>query len=59
MKVGEAIKLLLKADYVFINQVGSHKKYKKGEQSITIPYHAKDSEELTPKIIKRVRQAIK
>ena len=49
MKVGQAIKLLKKVGFIETNQVGSHKKFKKENKSITIKYHSKDSEEMCKK----------
>ena len=59
MKVGKAIKLLKKAGFVETNQVGSHKKFKKENRSITIIYHSKDSEELCKKAIKQLNKILK
>lgn len=44
MTVGEAIKILLKNDFVFLNQVGSHKKYGRGSERITIVFHKSPKE---------------
>lgn len=59
LTVGEAIKLLSKNGYEKANQVGSHIKFSKGDSRITIVYHSKDSEELSRKAEKQVRNALK
>ncbi len=59
MKVGEAIKLLTKNGFEKVNQVGSHIKFRKEDKVITIVYHSKDSEELSKKSIKQIKEIIK
>jgi len=59
MTVGQAIKLLVKSGFSLENQKGSHKKYRKGEDVITIVYHSKDSEPVHPKTVKSLNQIIK
>ena len=44
MKVGQAIKLLKKAGFIETNQVGSHKKFQKVENSILIIYNMNKTE---------------
>ena len=58
MKVGQAIKLLKKAGFIETNQVGSHKKFKKENKSVTITYHSKDSEEMCKKAIKNLNKIL-
>jgi predicted RNA binding protein YcfA (HicA-like mRNA interferase family) len=55
MLVREAFKLLKKAGFIELNQVGSHRKFGKDEKRITIVIHRSEKEELHPNI-KQVKE---
>jgi predicted RNA binding protein YcfA (HicA-like mRNA interferase family) len=57
--VGEAIKLLEKNGFVFVNQRGSHMKFKKDKHTFVIVKHRSNKEELHPKTEKRLLQLLK
>lgn len=42
MKPNQIIKILVKRDFKFIRQKGSHKLYKRGGLRVTVPYHTRD-----------------
>lgn len=44
LTTGEAIKLLTKAGFTEMNQVGSHRKFGKGEHRFTVVYHRSPKE---------------
>ncbi len=59
MEAGDAIKQLLKAGFVELNQVGSHRKFGKGDKRITIVWHRSPKERLHPKAIKQLKELLK
>lgn len=55
---GEAMKLLIEAGFIEVNQVGSHKKFKRGSECITIVYHRSPKEILHPKAEKQLKKLL-
>lgn len=55
----EAIKLLTAHGFKEVNQVGSHKKFKKGNQMFTIVYHKSLKETLCKKQEKSLKTLLK
>ena len=58
MTVGEAVKLLEENGFIFKNQVGSHMKYSRGTERITLVKHRSNKERLHPRAIKQVKTLI-
>jgi predicted RNA binding protein YcfA (HicA-like mRNA interferase family) len=58
MTTGEGIKLLEKNGFTEVNQVGSHKKFKRNNDTITIVYHRSPKEDLHPKTVKLLKKLI-
>ncbi len=58
MTVGEAIKQLKNNNFIELNQVGSHIKFGRNDDRITIVKHKSDKEELNVKTIKELKKLI-
>lgn len=54
MNAKEAIKKLNGLGFIKVNQVGSHLKYSRGSESITIVVHSSMKEDIHPKNAKRI-----
>lgn len=59
MNIKEAIKILEKNGFYFMNQVGSHMKYGKDEKRITLVKTKSDKEKLHPRGIKLLKELTK
>ncbi len=58
MTVGEAIKQLKKNNFIELNQIGSHIKFGRNNDRITIVKHKSDKEELNIKTVKDLKKLI-
>lgn len=58
MNVGEAIKLLEDNNFSKINHVGSHIKYKRGNDTITIVFHCSKKESVHPRTVNLINSFI-
>jgi predicted RNA binding protein YcfA (HicA-like mRNA interferase family) len=58
MTVGEATKKLLKLGYIQLNQVGSHIKFGKDNDRITLLKRKSDKELVNPAIVKKINSLI-
>lgn len=56
---GDAVKLLLRAGFHEINQVGSHRKFGKGMYRITVVYHGNKKESLSRGVEKGILKILK
>lgn len=59
MTTGQAIKLLTDAGFTELNQVGSHKKFGKGNHRFTIVYHNSPKEPFNRTAEKKLRNLLK
>lgn len=59
LTTGEAIKLFTQAGFTELNQVGSHRKFGKGDFRFTIIYHRSPKEELCRTSEKKLRNLLK
>ena len=58
MEAGEAIKKLLKAGFTELSQTGSHKKFGREKERITIVFHKSPKERLHIKTAKQVHKLL-
>lgn len=57
--VGKAIKELESRGFQFLNQVGSHRKYGKGSERVTLVFHSSPKEILHKKTEKELKTLLK